>query len=195
MPASLTAQEKETLLQVARSAIEAAVHRRTMLPLDLSLFSEALRQPGVCFVTLTRLGVLRGCVGALEAYQALIEDVREHAIAAALNDYRFPPVREDELEEIQIEISRLTRPQALAYQTPDELLSALRPHVDGVTLEDGWRRATFLPQVWEKLPDKVSFLQHLCQKMGARPDLWREKPLKVQVYQVEEFHETRPPTG
>jgi hypothetical protein len=158
--------------------------------LDLFLYPERLRAFGVTFVTLTRKGNLRGCIGALEAYQPLAEDVREHAIAAALSDYRFPPVREDELDELEIEISRLTPPRPLIYQKPEELLSVLRPHIDGVTLMDGFKRATFLPQVWEKLPDKERFLQHLCQKMGAKPDLWREKILQVQTYQVEEFRES-----
>lgn len=185
----LSSQERDILLKLARSAMEDAVRGLPVNPLDLSPYSPGLSEPGVCFVTLTRNGMLRGCIGALEAYQPLAEDVREHAIAAALSDYRFPPVREDELSEVKIEISRLTQPYRLAYQSPEELLAALRPHIDGVTLIDGPRRATFLPQVWEKLPEKEQFLQHLCQKMGARPNLWREKPLQVQIYQVQEFHE------
>lgn len=185
----LAPQERETLLVLARSALEDAVRGKPVRPLDLTRYPPALREQGVCFVTLTRQGMLRGCIGALEAYQPLAEDVREHAIAAALSDYRFPSVKEDELNDIKIEISRLTQPQPLVYRSSDELLAAIRPHVDGVTLIDGARRATFLPQVWEKLPDKEQFLQHLCQKMGAKPNLWRERPLQVQVYQVEEFHE------
>jgi AmmeMemoRadiSam system protein A len=186
---TLSNQEKEVLLQLARSALVDAVRGLSIQSLDLSAYSQALREPGVCFVTLTRQRVLRGCIGALKAYQPLAEDVREHAAAAALKDYRFPPVQVDELEELRIEVSRLTPPQPISYQTPAELLSAIRPHLDGVTLMDGFRRATFLPQVWDKLPDKERFLQHLCQKMGAKPNLWREKPLQVQIYQVEEFHE------
>jgi AmmeMemoRadiSam system protein A len=178
------------LLKLARLALEDAVRGKSVKPLDLSQYPESLRAPGVTFVTLTRKGNLRGCIGALEAHQPLAEDVREHAIAAALSDYRFPPVREDELDDLEIEISRLTPPKPLLYQTPEELLSALRPHIDGVTLMDGFKRATFLPQVWEKLPDKERFLQHLCQKMGARPNLWHEKILQVQTYQVEEFRES-----
>jgi len=115
--------------------------------------------------------------------------VREHAIAAALEDYRFPPVRPEELDRICIEVSVLSQPQPLEYTTPDELLSRLRPHVDGVILQDGLHRATFLPQVWEKIPDPADFLANLCYKMGAAPDLWRRKHLDVFTYQVEEFHE------
>jgi uncharacterized protein len=106
-----------------------------------------------------------------------------------MEDYRFPPVQASELKDIEIEISRLTIPQPLDYEGPVDLLDKLRPGVDGVILKDGFRRATFLPQVWEKLPDKAAFLTHLCQKMGAAADLWRRKKIEVLTYQVEEFHE------
>jgi AmmeMemoRadiSam system protein A len=138
---------------------------------------------------LTIHGELRGCIGALEAYQPLSEDVREHAIAAALKDPRFPPVSENELSRIHIEVSRLTSPTALEYANSDDLLKKLRPHIDGVILWHGHRRATFLPQVWEKIPDPVEFLEELCYKMGERGNLWREAKLQVFIYQVEEFHE------
>jgi AmmeMemoRadiSam system protein A len=140
-------------------------------------------------VTLSIRGQLRGCIGALQPYQSLAEDVREHAIAAALEDPRFPPVESKELNEINIEVSRLTEPRALDYSTADDLIQKLRPHVDGVILSDGIRRATFLPQVWEKIPDPADFLDNLCYKMGANPDSWRRKHLDVMIYQVEEFHE------
>jgi AmmeMemoRadiSam system protein A len=134
-------------------------------------------------------GNLRGCIGALEPYQSLAEDVREHAVAAALQDYRFPPVQASELAGIEIEVSRLTAPVPLEYKDAGDLPSKLRPGVDGVILRDGFRRATFLPQVWEKIPDPDEFLANLCYKMGAAPDTWRKKKLEVLVYQVEEFHE------
>jgi hypothetical protein len=113
--------------------------------------------------------------------------VREHAVAAALQDYRFPPVSPDELAEIDIEISRLTPIQALDYNTPEDLLKCLQPGVDGVVLKYAGRRATFLPQVWEKIPDPAVFLSYLCQKMGAPFDLWKHKKLEVFIYRVEEF--------
>ncbi len=127
----------------------------------------------------------------MEAYQPLVEDVREHAAGAALQDYRFPPLEPGELDWLEIEISRLTSPQPLPYNTSDELVKKLRPGIDGVILRDGLHRATFLPQVWEKLPDPAVFLDHLCAKMGASSNLWRYKPLQVYIYQVEEFHEER----
>jgi AmmeMemoRadiSam system protein A len=190
-PECLSDEDKMILLQLARQALEAAVQGKKLAPLKMETFSERLRQPGASFVTLTKHGNLRGCIGALEPYQPLAEDVREHAVAAALDDYRFPKVQPSELPSIAIEISRLTMPTPLSYQTPDELLSKLRPGVDGVILRDGSRRATFLPQVWEKLPDPHDFLDHLCAKMGAPEDLWQRQPLDVAVYQVEEFHEKK----
>jgi AmmeMemoRadiSam system protein A len=185
----LTREERTILLAQARYSIEAGVRAISLEPLHLDDYPQRLRQPGVTFVTLTIDGMLRGCVGALDAYQPLIEDVREHALAAALEDFRFPPVQPDELEKISIEISRLTTPRPLDYDDPDDLLNKLHPGVDGVVLKDGLRRATFLPQVWEKLPFPVTFLEHLCQKMGGPADLWRQRLLEVLIYQVEEFHE------
>ena len=185
----LNPEERKLLLEQARKALTSGVSGAPLRPLNLEIFPPKLRQPGVTFVTLTIDDHLRGCVGALEAYQPLVEDVREHAVAAALEDFRFPPVTPNEVTKISIEISRLTPPEPLKYDNPDELLAKLRPGIDGVVIKDGLRRATFLPQVWEKLPSPATFLRHLCQKMGAPSDLWRQKKLEVLIYQVEEFHE------
>ena len=189
MSEKLTQEEKQLLLKLARQALESGVRGQPLPPLDPVTLTPTLRAEGASFVTLTERGELRGCIGALEPSQSLAEDVREHAIAAALQDYRFPPVEEHELPQIEIEVSRLTLPEPLEYTTPEDLLARLRPGADGVILQDGFRRATFLPQVWEKVSDKEEFLSHLCLKMGASPDLWRRKHLEVLVYHVEEFHE------
>jgi len=185
----LTPEEKRELLKLAREALEMGVRGQSMTSLDLDSLPTTLREPGASFVTLTKNGQLRGCIGTLEARLPLAEDVREHAVAAGLDDYRFPPVSPRELDEIEIEISRLTAPQPREYTSPEELLKALRPGIDGVVLCDHFRRATFLPQVWQQLPEPESFLDHLCQKMGAPRDYWRCNPLRVEIYQVEEFHE------
>jgi uncharacterized protein len=189
MEDKLTLEEQQTLLRMAREAMESGVRGKNLTPLDEKSLSTHLREKGASFITLTIHGQLRGCIGALEPYQPLVKDVREHAIAAALEDPRFPPVREDELSRIQIEVSRLTRPTPLEYKDAADLLSKLRPHVDGVILRDGFRRATFLPQVWEKIPDPAEFMNNLCYKMGESDNTWRIKHLEVLVYQVEEFHE------
>lgn len=189
MSEKLTADEKQTLLQLAREALESAVRGHKLPPLDQTQLTPVLRAEGAAFVTLTVRGQLRGCIGSLQPYQPLVEDVREHAVAAGLQDYRFPPVRPTELAQIRIEVSRLTLPQPLAYTDANDLLAKLRPGTDGVILRDGSRRATFLPQVWEQIPEKTEFLGHLCAKMGAAANLWRQKPLEIEIYQVEEFHE------
>lgn len=190
MQEKLTLDEQKILLRLARESMERGVRGQELSPLDLSSLSLHLREAGSSFVTLTSHGELRGCIGGLEALQPLAEDVREHAVAAALNDPRFPPVREDELDGIQLEVSRLTHPVPVEYRDADDLLSKLRPHVDGVILRDhSYHRATFLPQVWEKIPDPEEFMNNLCYKMGVEPDRWRREHFEVLTYQVEEFHE------
>ncbi len=191
IPGQLSKDERSLLLKMARQALEQAVQGEIVEPLDLETLPPSFQEDGATFVTLTIQDDLRGCIGALEAYQPLAEDVREHAIAAALQDFRFPPVEPSELSQIKIEISRLSRPQPLEYKTPEDLLKLLRPNIDGVILRDGFRRATFLPQVWEKISDPALFLSYLCQKMGSSPDAWKQKKLEVSIYQVEEFCEER----
>jgi uncharacterized protein len=187
----LTLEEQQTLLRMARLAMECGVRREKLPAIEEAGLSSTLRENGASFVTLTMHGELRGCIGTLEARKPLARDVCEHAVAAALEDPRFPPVRDDELSRIQIEVSRLTRPVPLEYKDAADLLSKLRPFVDGVILRDGYgRRATFLPQVWEKIPDTVDFLNYLCLKTGADANKWRTQHLEVFIYQVEEFHES-----
>ena len=149
----------------------------------------ALREPGSCFVTLMREGQLRGCIGGLTPDEPLWADVRRHAAAAALDDYRFSPVAPDELPLIEVEVSVLTPPQPLDYASPAELVAKLRPGVDGVVLMDGRQRATFLPQVWAHAPEPEQFLALLCDKLGADPQRWRRGGLKVETYQVIKFTE------
>jgi uncharacterized protein len=185
----LTPDEKMLLLKLARQSIELAVNRVPLPVLKLTDYSPTLQAEGAAFVTLTEEGELRGCIGALEPYQPLVQDVCEHAAAAALEDYRFPQVRPGEVSVLKIEISRLTRPVPLPYSRPEDLPGQLNPGVDGVVLQDGPRRATFLPQVWEKVASPTEFLGHLCMKMGAPANLWQRKVLQVSIYHVEEFEE------
>lgn len=189
MNSGLSLDERQYLLALARKSIHNHVEGLPLPEIEETSLTENLAAFGASFVTLTISGHLRGCIGSLEAYQSLVEDVREHAVAAAFEDYRFSPVTRDEFSTIEIEISRLTQPVSLDYSSPDDLPGLLRPGVDGVILKDGYRRATFLPQVWEQLPNPEDFLTHLCAKMGAPSDLWRKKLLQVSLYQVEEFHE------
>ena len=189
MSSTLTEGERQTLLRLAREAITNAVSGKQPSSIDLESLSPAMREDGASFVTLTINNQLRGCIGALEAYQPLAEDVREHAVAAAFEDPRFPPLSKGELSRIRIEVSRLTRPQPLEYLSSEDLVKKLRPHVDGVILKDDFHRGTFLPQVWEKIPDLEEFLDQLCMKMGLKNNAWRDTKLQVYIYQVEEFSE------
>jgi AmmeMemoRadiSam system protein A len=187
----LSLTERKILLKIARTAIELATQGKRLPQLELENYPRSLQENGATFVTLTEAssGRLRGCIGTLEAFQPLVLDVQEHAAAAALEDYRFTPVKPVEVPLLHIEISRLTPSQPLKYSDPKALSGLLRPGIDGVVLKDGDMRSTFLPQVWEQLPDPQEFLNHLCQKMGAPANLWQKKVLSVFTYQVEEFHE------
>jgi len=185
----LTSQERQTLLALAREAIVHAAHGRELPPVELDEVSENLRRDGASFVTLTKHGGLRGCIGSLEPRRSLVEDVRENAVSAAMSDPRFPPVRPDELDDLHVEVSVLSVPEPLDYSGPDDLIAKLRPGVDGVVIERGWNRATFLPQVWEKLPDPHQFLEHLCLKAYLPSDSYHRPGLDVYTYQVEKFEE------
>ncbi len=189
MENQLSNDERRYLLDLARRTISQAVTGQPAEKTQDPVIPHNLQQNGASFVTLTIAGELRGCIGTLEAFQPLYRDVADHARQAALEDYRFSPVTEAELPLIEIEISHLTSPLPLQYNNSADLPGLLRPNVDGVILKDRSRRATFLPQVWAQLPDPQMFLSHLCQKMGAQPDLWRRKVLEISIYHVEEFRE------
>ena len=166
----------QLLLRLARQAIAAALGVPAgKLPPD-RLAEPWLRAPGACFVTLTRLGQLRGCIGSVRAARPLLDDVRANARAAALGDPRFPPLTAPELAATRIEVSLLSAPEPLgaaALATEDEVLAALRPGVDGLILEHaGEARATFLPQVWDVLPEPRDFLAQLKLKAGLPADFW-----------------------
>ena len=189
MTNQLSGEEQKLLLETARNAIRQKLDKEEILPLVMDEYSPKLQEKGACFITLKKKGVLRGCVGSIEAVQPLIQDVSERAVAAAFEDYRFPPLTLPELDEIRIEISRLTQPCNLSYEDPEDLIAKLRPRIDGVILRYQTRRATFLPQVWEQLPSPELFLNRLCVKMGLDQSVWRSAKLQVETYQVEKFQE------
>ncbi len=184
-------EEKRLLLELARKAIRRAASGDALPEMDLDSVSSALRAEAACFVTLEIDGQLRGCIGGLEAVRPLAEEVIRTAAQSALNDPRFPPVTPAEVPLLEIEISVLTAPHPLEYDGPDDLLQKIRPGVDGVTLKaDALHRATFLPQVWKKIPDPEQFLGMLCRKMGLPMDTWRKKRLEVETYQVIAWEES-----
>jgi AmmeMemoRadiSam system protein A len=180
---------KIELLSIARKALECAGERQPMPVLDLNSLPEPLRKMGTSFVTLNLDDKLRGCIGALEARMSLAEDVSQHAYAAALHDIRFPAVNRDEVGSIKIEVSVLSQPIPLEYETVDQLKNSLRPGIDGVIISAGEKRATYLPQVWERIPSPVDFLSMLCEKAGLHTEFWKTGKLLVKTYRVESFHE------
>ncbi len=131
-----------------------------------------LEEPGATFVTLTRHGQLRGCIGSLEAWRGVGEDVSSNARSAAFRDPRFPPVRADEVRDLRVEVSLLSDTTPIDFVDEADAVAQLRPGVDGVVLSAAGRRGTFLPQVWEQLPEPVEFLAHLKRKAGLPVSHW-----------------------
>jgi len=185
----LDADARGLLLGLARETLCRCVGHENPPAVTGCGLPPALRVPKGCFVTLTRSGALRGCIGNVEPRWPLWQAVIENTRAAATRDARFAPVTAAELDGLQIEISLLTAPAALPHGSPDALLQALRPGEDGVLLEWGSRRATFLPQVWEKLPDPVMFMSQLALKAGLASEDWRRPDAVVHTYHVEHFAE------
>ena len=186
---ALSPEERQTLLELARETIACEAQGNSVPSVDLNTVSDNLRDDGACFVTLTQHGQLRGCIGSLEARQPLVLDVRDNALGAAFRDPRFPPMITEELDILHVEISVLSKPALLDYEGADDLVAKLRPNIDGVVIERGWNRATFLPQVWEKIPDPHEFMQYLCRKAYLPDDAYCEPGLDVYTYQVEKFEE------
>ncbi|GAB4339892.1 MAG: TIGR00296 family protein [Desulfobulbaceae bacterium] len=187
----LTEEQGRILIRLARQVIEENLEMEPSDPVsDQELDDPAFKEHRPLFVTLTRHGQLRGCIGSLVAGESIIEGVRRHAVNAAFFDQRFSPVREDEVADLEIEISLLTDPQPLEYEDSEDLVRKLRPGIDGVILRDpAMGAATFLPQVWKQLPTAPLFLDHLCGKAGMPEDTWRKHHLQVQTYQVQYFKE------
>ncbi len=176
------------LLEIARRSIAHGLTHGEPLPVDPEAYPPLVRAPGASFVTLTLRGQLRGCIGMLEAIRPLVQDVAENAYAAAFADPRFPPLGPKEFAYIRIAVSVLTAPEPLPVRSEAELLAWLEPHVHGLILEEGRRRATFLPKVWDELPDPAQFLAHLKLKAGLPPDYWSDR-LRFYVYRSLDFAE------
>ena|SRR5687767_10857414 len=170
------------LVRLARNAIAAPLADGAWARLG----EPWLEDPGASFVTLRRAGELRGCIGSIEAVRPLGEDVVHNARAAAFGDPRFPPVEPGEIERIDVEVSVLTRAQPIAAASESEAVAALRPGVDGIVLEYGGRRATFLPQVWENLADPLDFLSELRRKADLPARFWHPG-MRLSRYTVEKF--------
>jgi len=185
----MTKDEKILSLKVAREAIRKYLSTHTKIaPPKGGVFD----RNGAVFVTLhtKKDHRLRGCIGSLIAYRALGVDLVEHAIDAAVNDPRFNKMSIEELDDVEIEISVLNEPKQLFYDNVVDLLNKLRVNIDGVIIKYNGYQATFLPTVWEQLPQKELFLSHLCAKAGLEPNFWQSGKLDVFTYQSEVFDES-----
>ena len=175
----------QILLPIARAAISRELGR----PAAASEDPQWLREPGATFVTLKQHGQLRGCIGTLEAHRPLLDDVKANAVAAAFRDPRFRPLSTSELDDTRIEVSLLSPQEPIVFTDEADALSQLRPGVDGVVFEYGYHRSTFLPQVWEDLPDPAEFMAHLKHKAGLPPDFW-DAGVKLARYTVSKWSES-----
>jgi hypothetical protein len=182
---TLLAERGGVLLPIARASISSALGR--MQPADEQ--AVWLQEMGACFVTLTQQGELRGCIGTLEAHRTLLQDVKANAHAAAFRDPRFAPLTAAELDETEVEVSLLSAMQSLQFSDERDALTQLKPGMHGVVFEFGRYRSTFLPQVWEQLPNVVEFMAHLKYKAGLPPDFWTEE-VRLSWYTVSKWKES-----
>jgi len=173
------------LLPIARASISSALGRA--YPADEQ--SPWLKEQGACFVTLTQNGELRGCIGTLEAHRSLLQDVKANAQAAALRDPRFAPLLAAELDNTEVEVSLLSAIKPLQFFSEQDALAQLKAGVHGVVFEYGQHRSTFLPQVWEQLPDVAEFMAHLKRKAGLPADFWAQE-VRLSWYSVSKWKES-----
>jgi len=180
------ARQRDTLLRLAADSIRHGLEHGGPLSVDLADYEEVLRQPRACFVTLETDNTLRGCIGSLQAARPLVEDVAENAHAAAFSDPRFPPLTRSEYPNLHLDISVLQPAEPMEVLDEADLLRQLRPGVDGLILQEGLARATFLPSVWEQLPAPADFLAHLKMKAGLSSRYWSHS-IRFSRYTTEAF--------
>ncbi len=172
------------LLPIVRAAISRALN----VPKMADESAAWLTKPGACFITLTQQGNLRGCIGSLQAHRSLLDDVKSNAVSAALHDPRFRPLSAAELDITKVEISLLSPSVVIDFKNEADALAQLRPNVDGVVFECRSYRSTFLPQVWEQLPQPREFMAHLKHKAGLPVDFWSPE-VRLSRYTVEKWKE------
>ncbi len=190
VPEKVSAADRRFLLNLARQSLARAATNAPPPEVNAAEVSPALKEAKGSFVTLTVNGALRGCIGNILPQGPLYRAVADNAQNAALRDPRFRPVRPNETGQINIEVSVLTVPEPLRFTSPEDLLNKLKAYEDGVVLQIGSRGATFLPQVWAQIPDKVDFLNQLSQKAGCPASAWRGADTSVSIYHVESFEES-----
>ncbi|MGD8925745.1 MAG: AmmeMemoRadiSam system protein A [Thioalkalispiraceae bacterium] len=182
----LNQQEQQQLINLAKESIQYGLEHGQRLSVDINDFPATLTPVRASFVTLKINNQLRGCIGTLTAHSPLVIDIADNSFAAAFKDPRFPPLSKAEFESLEYHISILSEPEPMKVQSEEDLLTQLRPDIDGLVLHEGNRRSTFLPSVWESLPEPRSFLEHLKQKAGLPADYWSDT-IHFERYTVEEF--------
>jgi hypothetical protein len=183
---SLTEAHRKQLLEIARASIEHGLNHQQPLSVEPANYAAELQAVKASFVTLMLHEDLRGCIGTITAFQPLVSDVAQHAYAAAFEDPRFSPLQLTEFMELSIHISVLTTPQPIHFTSEEDLIKQLQPGIDGLILQEKWHRSTFLPSVWESLPNPHDFLQRLKQKAGLSPHYWSDT-LTIQRYTTISF--------
>lgn len=181
---SLNKENRQRLLELAKSSIQHGLQTGRPIKIDLDGYPEELTERRATFVTLEINHQLRGCIGMLEAARPLAEDIAENAYSAAFKDPRFPPLEAHELDKLNIHLSILMPSEPVSFSSEQDLIAQLQPGIDGLILEEGRRRGTFLPSVWELLPEPEQFLRYLKQKAGLAPDYW-SKNIRVYRYRAE----------
>lgn len=185
---SITPEEKKTLLTIARDSINKGLLNQHKIMVTLAPYAQHLIEPTACFVTLHKDKQLRGCIGTLIPRSPLVQEVSDSAWSAAFQDTRFSKVTKEEVADLKIEISILTTPIAIRYTSEQDLLSQLRPNIDGLIFRVGNLSGTFLPSVWEQLPKAKDFLSHLKNKAGLPQDYWSNQ-VEIFRYETEMFGE------
>lgn len=182
----LVKTDRYLLRKLARDAIKYGLMHQSVIPVDLESMPRSVQKLGASFVTLYLSGSLRGCIGSIEAHRPLAEDVAHNAYSAAFLDHRFHPVSDTIVDDLDLHIAVLTPPELLRCTTEQSLLNQLQPGRDGLILDDGNHRATFLPAVWESLPNPERFVAELKRKAGLSSDYWSDT-LRCYRYQTERF--------
>ncbi len=182
----LIPEHRNLLHRVARQSVETGLHTGKPLECSLGDYPEALQQPAASFVTLHHHGQLRGCIGTLQARRPMVEDVSHNAFNAAFRDFRFSPLSDDELPGLTFHISILGPTEAMIFEDRQDLISQLQPGIDGLVLSSHGHRGTFLPAVWQSLPEPEKFIEHLLLKAGLSSNYWSDD-IQVERYRVEEF--------
>lgn len=178
--------QRQQLHDIAYDSIKSGLTSGKASSIDLSKMDNALNTKRATFVTLQKHDELRGCIGMLEPIRPLAEDVAHNAFAAAFSDPRFPPLQAHELDQLDIHISILGTPEKMFFDSEEDLLTQIRPNIDGLIMEEGRHRGTFLPSVWQSVQDKKEFLNHLKMKSGLASNYWSDN-IVIHRYSVEEF--------